>query len=164
MEDAFNLDGIVRIARGHLFQREQSAVPQPLPLIEVKAEPRKHAVRFWIRKRLLKVIRSYLPSLGSGLLQVFLLGVVALLLALNLLVMSLGSSPSTAEEPTAPEVLPDFPLPGSISLWKQNDMFFASLPLRLLWKTRDSMVFVSLQRSFTHRTGTIRSRSKSAVA
>jgi hypothetical protein len=62
------------------------------------------------------VIRSSLPSFGSARLQAFLLGVVALLLALNLVVMSLRSSLSTAEEPTAPEVLPDFPLPGSISL------------------------------------------------
>jgi LysM repeat protein len=62
------------------------------------------------------VIRSYLPSFARGRLQVFLLGVVALLLALNLVVMSLQSSISTAEEPTAPQVLPDFPLPGSISL------------------------------------------------
>jgi hypothetical protein len=66
------------------------------------------------------VIRSYLPSFGSGRLQVFLLGVVALLLALNLVVMSLRSSISTAEEPTAPEVLPDFPLPGSISLCDES--------------------------------------------
>jgi hypothetical protein len=42
--------------------------------------------------------------------------VVALLLALNLVVMSLRSSTSNAEEPTGPEVLPDFFLPGSISL------------------------------------------------
>ncbi len=62
------------------------------------------------------MIRSSLPSFGSARLQVFLLGVVALLLALNLVVMSLRSSLSTAEEPTAAEVLPDFPLPGSISL------------------------------------------------
>lgn len=62
------------------------------------------------------MIRSYFPSFSSGRLQVILLGVVALLLALNLLVMSLRSSPSTAEEPTVPEVLSDFSLPGSISL------------------------------------------------
>jgi len=66
------------------------------------------------------VIRSYLPSFSSGRLKVFLLGVVALLLALNLVVMSLRSSISTAEEPTAPEVLPDFPLPGSISLCDES--------------------------------------------
>jgi hypothetical protein len=66
------------------------------------------------------VIRSYLPSFSSVRLQVFLLGVVALLLALNLVVMSLRSSISTAEEPTAPEVLPDFPLPGSISLCDES--------------------------------------------
>ena len=62
------------------------------------------------------MIRSYLPSFSSGRLQVFLLGVVALLLALNLVVMSLRSSTSTAKEPSVPEVLPNFPLPGSISL------------------------------------------------
>ena len=62
------------------------------------------------------MIRSSLPSFGSSRLQVFLLGVVALLSALNLVVMSLRSSISTAEEPTAPEVLPDFTLPGSITL------------------------------------------------
>jgi len=66
------------------------------------------------------VIRSYLPSFGSVRLQVFLLGVVALLLALNLLVMSLRSAISTAEESTAPEVLSDFPLPGSISLCDES--------------------------------------------
>ncbi|MBT8406955.1 MAG: lytic transglycosylase domain-containing protein, partial [Deltaproteobacteria bacterium] len=37
-------------------------------------------------------------------------------MALNLVVMSLRSSTSTAEEPTAPELLPDFPLPGSINV------------------------------------------------
>jgi hypothetical protein len=66
------------------------------------------------------VIRSSLPSFGSSRLQIFLLGVVALLLALNLVVMSLRSSISNAEEPTAPEVLPDFPLPGSISLCDES--------------------------------------------
>jgi membrane-bound lytic murein transglycosylase D len=66
------------------------------------------------------VIRSYLPSFASGRLQVVLLGVVALLLALNLVVMSLRSSISSAEEPTAPEVLPDFLLPGSISLCDES--------------------------------------------
>ena len=66
------------------------------------------------------MIRSSLPSFGSSRLQIFLLGVVALLLALNLVVMSLRSSISNAEEPTAPEVLPDFPLPGSISLCDES--------------------------------------------
>jgi hypothetical protein len=62
------------------------------------------------------VIRSSLPSFGSSRLQIFLLGVVAFLLTLNLVVMTLRSSLSTAEEPTSPGVLPDFSLPGSISL------------------------------------------------
>ncbi|MGD8509874.1 MAG: hypothetical protein PVH81_13330, partial [Syntrophobacterales bacterium] len=62
------------------------------------------------------MIRSSLPSFGSSRLQVFLLGVVAFLLTLNLVVMTLRSSLSTAEEPTTPGVLPDFFLPGSISL------------------------------------------------
>lgn len=62
------------------------------------------------------MIRSSFPSFSSGRLQVILLGVVALLLTLNLLVMSLSSSPSTAKEPTAPEFLEDFSFPGSISL------------------------------------------------
>ncbi|NIR16618.1 MAG: transglycosylase SLT domain-containing protein [Desulfobacterales bacterium] len=61
-----------------------------------------------------------MPSFGSGRLQIFLLGVVALLLALNLVVLTLRSSPSTAEEPTTPEVLPDFSLPGSISLCDES--------------------------------------------
>ena len=61
-------------------------------------------------------MRSYLPSFSSGRLQVILLTVVALLLALNLVIMSLRSSTSTAEEPNIPGVLPNFPLPGSISL------------------------------------------------
>ena len=42
------------------------------------------------------------------------------MLALNLVVMSLSSSISTAEEPAAPEVLPDFSLPGSISLCDES--------------------------------------------
>jgi hypothetical protein len=83
------------------------------------------------------VIRSYLPSFGSGRIQIFLLGVVALLLALNLVVMSLRSSISTAEEPTAPEVLPDFPLPGSISLCDE------SIPLE------NQRVLEMLDREFT---------------
>ncbi len=62
------------------------------------------------------MIRSSLPSFGSSRLQIFLLGVVAFLLTLNLVVMTLRSSLSTAEEPTSPRVLPDFSLPGSISL------------------------------------------------
>ncbi|MCG6943841.1 MAG: transglycosylase SLT domain-containing protein [Deltaproteobacteria bacterium] len=66
------------------------------------------------------MIRSHFPSFGRVRLQVILLGVVALLLALNLVVMSLRSSISTAEEPTAPEVLPDFHLPGSISLCDES--------------------------------------------
>ena len=41
-------------------------------------------------------------------------------MALNLVVMSLRSSISTAEEPTGPEVLVDFPLPGSISLCDES--------------------------------------------
>ncbi|NIQ90629.1 MAG: transglycosylase SLT domain-containing protein [Deltaproteobacteria bacterium] len=45
---------------------------------------------------------------------------MALLLALNLVVLSLRSSISNAEEPTAPEVLPDFSLPGSISLCDES--------------------------------------------
>ena len=66
------------------------------------------------------MIRSHFPSISSLRLQVILLGVVALLLALNLVFMSLRSSISTAEEPTAPEVLPDFSLPGSISLCDES--------------------------------------------
>jgi membrane-bound lytic murein transglycosylase D len=61
-------------------------------------------------------MRSYLPSSGSKRLLPFLLGVIALLLALNLVVLSLRSSTSTAEEPTNPAVLSNFRLPESISL------------------------------------------------
>lgn len=61
-------------------------------------------------------MRSYLPSSGSKRLLPFLLGVIALLLALNLVVLSLRSSTSTAEEPTNPAVLSNFHLPESISL------------------------------------------------
>jgi hypothetical protein len=45
-----------------------------------------------------------------------LLGVIALLLALNLVVLALKSSTSTAEESSNPAVLSNFPLPGSINL------------------------------------------------
>ena len=45
---------------------------------------------------------------------------MALLLALNLVIMSLKSTISTAEEPTGPKVLADFPLPGSISLCDES--------------------------------------------
>jgi membrane-bound lytic murein transglycosylase D len=61
-------------------------------------------------------MRSYLPSSGSKRLLPFLLGMIALLLALNLVVLSLRSSTSTAEEPTNPAVLSNFRLPESISL------------------------------------------------
>jgi membrane-bound lytic murein transglycosylase D len=83
------------------------------------------------------VIRSYFPSFASGRLQVYLLGVVALLLTLNLVVMSLRSSISTAEEPSVPEALPDFHLPGSISLCDE------SLPLE------NRRVLEMLDREFT---------------
>lgn len=62
------------------------------------------------------MIRSYLPSLNSKPLLVFLLGVIALLLALNLVVVGLTSSTGPAEESAPAGVLSDFPLPGSISL------------------------------------------------
>jgi hypothetical protein len=42
--------------------------------------------------------------------------VIALLLALNLVVLALKSSTSTAEESSNPAVLSNFPLPGSINL------------------------------------------------
>lgn len=61
-------------------------------------------------------MRSYLPSSSSTRLLPLLLGVIALLLALNLVVLALRSSTSTAEEPTNPAVLSNFPLPGSLSL------------------------------------------------
>ena len=61
-------------------------------------------------------MRSYLPSFSSTRLLPLLLGVIALLLALNLVVLALRSSTSTAEEPTSPKVLSNFHLPGSISL------------------------------------------------
>jgi membrane-bound lytic murein transglycosylase D len=61
-------------------------------------------------------MRSYLPTSGSARLMPLLLGVIALLLALNLVVLALRSSTSTAEEPTNPAVLSNFHLPDSISL------------------------------------------------
>jgi membrane-bound lytic murein transglycosylase D len=61
-------------------------------------------------------MRSYLPSSRSTRLPPLLLGVLALLLALNLVVLALRFSPSTAEEVVNPEVLSSFHLPGSISL------------------------------------------------
>ena len=61
-------------------------------------------------------MRSYLPSSPSTRLLPLLLGVIALLLAINLVVLALRSSTSTAEEPTNSEVLSNFHLPGSISL------------------------------------------------
>lgn len=61
-------------------------------------------------------MRSYLPSSSSTRLLPLLLGVIALLLAMNLVVLALKSSTSTAEEPTNPEILSNFHLPGSISL------------------------------------------------
>ena len=62
------------------------------------------------------MIRSYLPSWNSTRLLPFLLGVIALLLALNLVVVGLTSSTDPAEETSIAGVLSDFPLPGSISL------------------------------------------------
>jgi membrane-bound lytic murein transglycosylase D len=61
-------------------------------------------------------MRSYLPSSSSTRLLPLLLGVIALLLALNLVVLALRSSTSTAEEPNNPAVLSNFSLPGSLSL------------------------------------------------
>ena len=61
-------------------------------------------------------MRSYLPTSGSARLMPLLLGVIALLLALNLVVLALRSSTSTDEEPTNPAVLSNFLLPDSISL------------------------------------------------
>ena len=61
-------------------------------------------------------MRSYLPSFSSAPLLPLLLGVIALLLTLNLVMLALKSSPSTAEEPNNPAVLSNFSLPGSISL------------------------------------------------
>jgi len=61
-------------------------------------------------------MRSYFPSFSSTRLLPVLLGVIALLLALNLVVLALRSSTSTAEESSNPAVLSNFPLPGSISL------------------------------------------------
>ena len=61
-------------------------------------------------------MRSYLPSFSSTPLLPLLLGVIALLLALNLVTLALKSSTSTAEEPINPAVLSNFPLPGAISL------------------------------------------------
>ncbi|UCG19621.1 MAG: transglycosylase SLT domain-containing protein [Deltaproteobacteria bacterium] len=62
------------------------------------------------------MMRSYLRSSISTKLLPMLLAVIALLLALNLVVLALRSTTSTAEEPTNPEVLSNFPLPGSLSL------------------------------------------------
>ena len=61
-------------------------------------------------------MRSYLQSSISTKLLPLLLGVIALLLALNLVVLALRSTTSTAGEPTNPAVLSNFPLPGSLSL------------------------------------------------
>jgi len=61
-------------------------------------------------------MRSYLPSSSSSRLLPLLLGVIALLLALNLGVLALRSSTSTAEEPITPTVMSNFHLPDSISL------------------------------------------------
>jgi membrane-bound lytic murein transglycosylase D len=61
-------------------------------------------------------MRSYLPSSGSTRLLPLLLGVIALLLALNLVMLALRSSTSTAKKPTNPAVLHNFHLPESISL------------------------------------------------
>ena len=61
-------------------------------------------------------MRSSLPSFGSTRLVPLLLGVIALLLALNIVTLALRSSPSTAEEPTKPAVLKNVPLPESLSL------------------------------------------------
>jgi membrane-bound lytic murein transglycosylase D len=61
-------------------------------------------------------MRSYLPSSGSTRLLPLLLGVIALLVALNLVVLARRSSTSTAKEPTTPAVLSNFHLPESISL------------------------------------------------
>ena len=61
-------------------------------------------------------MRSYLPSSGSTKVLTLLLGVIALLLALNLVVLALRSSTSTAEEPADPAILSNFHLPDSISL------------------------------------------------
>jgi membrane-bound lytic murein transglycosylase D len=61
-------------------------------------------------------MRSYLPSSSSTKVLTLLLGVIALLLVLNLVVLALRSSTSTAEEPTGPPILSNFHLPDSISL------------------------------------------------
>ena len=61
-------------------------------------------------------MRSYLPSSGNTRLLPLLLGVIALLLAMNLVALALRSSTSTAEEPANPAILSNFHLPDSISL------------------------------------------------
>lgn len=61
-------------------------------------------------------MRSYLPSFSSTRLIPLFLGVIALLLALNLVVLALRFSTSTAEEPTNPAALSNFHLPESISI------------------------------------------------
>lgn len=61
-------------------------------------------------------MRSYLSTSSSTRLLPLLLGAIALLLALNLVVLALRSSPTTAEESTDPEVLSYFHLPESITL------------------------------------------------
>ena len=62
------------------------------------------------------MIRSYLPSWNRTRLLPFLLGVIALLLALNLVVLGLTFSTDSVEERSVAGHLSDFPLPGSISL------------------------------------------------
>ena len=62
------------------------------------------------------MIRSPLPSSSGTRLLPLLLGLIAVLLALNLVVLVLRSSRSTAEEPTDPAILSNFHLPVSLSL------------------------------------------------
>lgn len=62
------------------------------------------------------MIRAYLSSWNSRRLLPFLLSVIALLLALNLVVLGITSSTDSAEETSIGGVSSGFPLPGSISL------------------------------------------------
>ena len=62
------------------------------------------------------MIRSYLQSWNSARLLPFLLILIALLLALNLVVVGLTSSTDSVEQTSTAGVLSVFPLPGSISL------------------------------------------------
>ena len=62
------------------------------------------------------MINSSRPFFSGARLLSLLLGVIAVLLALNLVVLVLRSSRSTAEEPTDPAILSNFHLPVSLSL------------------------------------------------